>query len=55
MKRVCLVKSEICDAYTGIFKTRRENHNLIKILTFYENNRNIKFLTVKGENFFMVL
>ena len=32
MKRVCLVKSEICDAYTRIFGTRREKHNLIKFI-----------------------
>ena len=36
IKRVCLVKSEICDAYTMIFRTRREKHNLIKFSPFWE-------------------
>ena len=30
MKRVCLVKSEICDAYTRIFGTRQEPQKFIK-------------------------
>ena len=34
--------------YTGIFKTRRENHNLIKILTFATLNF-IKFSPFLGE------
>ena len=38
MKRVYLVKSEICDVYTRIFRTRREKHNLIKFSPFYRES-----------------
>ena len=31
-------KAKLCDAYTGIFRTCREKHNLIKILTFNKIN-----------------
>ena len=43
MKRVCLVKSEICDAYTRIFGTRQEPQKFIK---FSDSSGNIliKFL-----------
>ena len=27
-------KAKLCDAYTRIFRTRRENHNLIEFSTF---------------------
>ena len=38
MKRVCLVKSEICDAYTRIFGTRQEPQKFIK---FSDSSGNI--------------
>ena len=43
MKRVCLVKSEICDVYTRIFRTRQEPQKFIKFSDssgiFFSNSR----------------